>query len=153
MKLNDLKPASGSVKIRKRVGRGHGSGLVKTAGRGSKGQSSRSGGTKGVRFEGGQTPWYRRLPHLRGISNRSRPTGIFRKEYDVVNVNSFNEFPENSVVTPDELVNSGLLRQSHFDVKILGFGEIKKPLTIKAHKFSKSAIEKIEAIGGKAEVI
>ncbi|HPZ08173.1 MAG TPA: 50S ribosomal protein L15 [Candidatus Eremiobacteraeota bacterium] len=153
MKLCDLRPAEGSTKKRKRKGRGHGSGLVKTAGRGSKGQRSRSGGTKGVQFEGGQTPWYRRLPHLRGISNRSRPIAIFRKEYEIVNVTKLNQFEENSIITPDELIEAGLIRKSKCGVKILGQGELKKPLTVKAHKFSRSALEKIGAIGGKAEVI
>jgi len=153
MKLCDLKPAKGSTKSRKRRGRGHGSGLVKTAGRGSKGQSSRSGGTKGVQFEGGQTPWYRRLPHLRGVSNRSRNIAIFHKEFAVVNLSRLNEFPENTVITPDELIKAGFVKKMENGVKILGHGELKKPLVIKAHKFSKTALEKIEAIGGKAEVI
>lgn len=153
MKLNDLRPAEGSTKKSKRRGRGHGSGLVKTAGRGSKGQRSRSGGTKGAQFEGGQTPWYRRLPHLRGISNRSRNIAIFRKEYEIVNVTSLNDFPENTVITPELLIDNGLIKKNSCGVKILGHGDLKKALTVKAHKFSKSALEKIGAVGGKAEVI
>lgn len=136
-----------------RRGRGHGSGLVKTAGRGSKGQRSRSGGGKGRNFEGGQTPWYRRLPHLRGISNRSRNIEIFRKEYEIVNLEKLGDFPENSIITPDEMVKIGLVKKRNDGIKILGQGELTKPLTIKAHKFSKSALEKITASGGKAEVI
>lgn len=153
MRLCDLKPAKGSVRKRKRKARGHGCGTGKTAGRGSNGQSSRSGGTKGKQFEGGQTPLYRRLPHLRGISNRSRPISMFRKEYEVVNLIRLNDFEENTVITPEDLFRAGLVKKQKFDVKILGHGELKKPLTIKAHKFTKSALEKIQAIGGKAEVI
>ena len=153
MNLSDIRPARGAVKRRKRKARGHGCGTVKTAGRGSNGQASRSGGTKGKQFEGGQTPWYRRLPHLRGKSNRSRPTGIFRTEYEVVNLKRLNEFPKDSVITPETLLEARVVRKKELGVKILGQGELTKPLTIKAHKFSKTALEKIEAIGGKAEVI
>ncbi len=153
MNLCDVRPAKGSVRNRKRKARGHGCGTGKTAGRGSNGQASRSGGTKGKQFEGGQTPWYRRIPHLRGESNRSRPTGIFRTEYEVVNLKRLNEFEENSVVTPENLFEARLVSKKSLGIKVLGQGELTRPLTIKAHKFSKTALEKIQAIGGKAEVI
>jgi large subunit ribosomal protein L15 len=132
--LNNLRPRSGAKKNKKRVGRGTSSGMGKTCGRGHKGQKSRSGGTKGPRFEGGQTPLYRRLPK-RGFSNYP-----FRKEYSVINVSDLNKYE--GEVNKDTLKIEGLL-------KVLGDGEISKALTVKADKFSQSAKKKIEAAGGK----
>lgn len=134
MQLNDLKPGIGSKKKIKRVGRGTSSGHGKTCGRGHKGQKSRSGGTKGSRFEGGQTPLYRRLPK-RGFKNYP-----FRKEYSILNVSDLSKYE--GEVNKETLKVSGLL-------KILGEGEIGKPLTVKADKFSETARKKIEAAGGK----
>lgn len=134
LKLNELRPKRGSKKKKKRVGRGPSSGLGKTCGRGHKGQKSRSGGTKGIRFEGGQTPLYRRLPK-RGFRNYP-----FRKEYAVVNVSDLDRYE--GEVSKQTFKITGLL-------KILGEGEIKKALTVRADKFSKSAKQKIEAAGGK----
>ncbi len=134
LKLNDLKPNKGAKKNKKRVGRGTSSGWGKTAGRGHKGQKSRSGGTKGIHFEGGQTPLYRRLPK-RGFKNYP-----FKKEYIIVNVSQLNKL--DGEVSKESLKISGLL-------KILGDGEISKAITVKADKFSKTAKKKIEAAGGK----
>jgi len=133
LQLNNLKPKKGSKKKMKRVGRGTSSGFGKTCGRGHKGQKSRSGGTKGLHFEGGQTPLYRRLPK-RGFNN------IFKSEYTIMNVSDLNDY--DGEVSKEVLKIVGLL-------KILGNGEIKKALTVKADKFSKSAKKKIEAAGGK----
>lgn len=146
MKLSELKPPEGSRTAPKRKGQGHGSGLGKTAGRGHKGQNSRSGG--GVRrgFEGGQMPIYRRMPK-KGFTN------IFRREYAVINVADLNRFDEGTVVTPEFLLESGLVKKMKDGIKVLGDGELKKSLTVRAHAFSKSAAEIITAAGGKAEVI
>ncbi|MDD2502300.1 MAG: 50S ribosomal protein L15 [Clostridia bacterium] len=146
MKLHELQPAKGSVKTPLRKGRGTGSGLGKTAGRGHKGQKSRSGGGVRPGFEGGQMPLTRRLPK-RGFTN------IFAKVYSLVNVGDLEEFEEGTIVTPQLLKENGLIKKQNDAVKILGEGEISKNLTVQAHKFSKSAKEKIEASGGKAEVI
>ena len=149
MKLHDLKPANGGgVKAKKRVGRGYGSGLGHTAGRGHDGQNSRSGGGVRPGFEGGQMPLFRRLPK-RGFNN------IFAKVYAEVNVATLNRFEDGTVVTPELLLEEGIIKQSKAKdgVKILGNGEIEKNLTIQAQKFTKSAIEKITKAGGKAEVI
>lgn len=146
MKLHDLKPAEGSVKTPLRKGRGTGSGLGKTAGRGHKGQKSRSGGGVRPGFEGGQMPLSRRLPK-RGFTN------IFAKVYSLVNVSDLDVFEEDTVVTPEMLRETGLVRKLNDGIKVLGDGELTKKLTVQAHKFSKSAMEKIEASGGKAEVI
>lgn len=149
MKLNEIRPSEGSkVKDRKRVGRGAGSGLGKTSGRGQKGQKARSGGGVRPGFEGGQMPLFRRMPK-RGFTN------IFAKEYAIVNVEDLDIFDENTVVTPELLMETGVAKgRNDIDgIKILGNGELNKKLTVKAHKFSKSAIEKIEAAGGKVEVI
>lgn len=145
MRLHELAPAEGSKKRARRVGRGIGSGLGKTSGKGHKGQLARSGGGKGPGFEGGQTPLQRRLPK-RGF------TSIFKKEYAIVNVADLDRFEANTEVTPELLRESGLVRTRQ-DIKILGSGEIEKALTVKAQKFSKAAAEKIEAAGGKVEVI
>lgn len=146
MKLHELKPAEGSVKTPLRKGRGPGSGLGKTAGRGHKGQKARSGGGVRPGFEGGQMPLTRRLPK-RGFTN------IFAKVYSLVNVKDLEEFEAGTIVTPQLLQETGLIKKLNDGVKILGEGEITKNLTVQAHKFSKSAKEKIEASGGKAEVI
>ncbi|WIV18791.1 MULTISPECIES: 50S ribosomal protein L15 [Paenibacillus] len=146
MKLHELSPAPGSRKERKRVGRGTSSGMGKTSGRGHKGQNSRSGGGVRPGFEGGQNPLYRRLPK-RGFIN---PT---RKEYAVVNLQDLNSFEAGTEVTPEILVNSGIVKNTKSGIKILGNGDITVKLTVKANKFSQSAVEKIEAAGGKTEVI
>ncbi len=144
MKLHEMVAREGRRK--KRVGRGTGSGLGKTSGRGHNGQKSRSGGGKGPAFEGGQTPLQRRLPK-RGFTN------IFSKEYSEVNVASLNRFDEGTTVEIDVLINAGLVKNKKNGIKILGKGSLDKALTVKAEKFSKSAMEKIEDAGGKAEVI
>ncbi|MCR4443127.1 MAG: 50S ribosomal protein L15 [Peptococcaceae bacterium] len=147
MKLHELKPAPGSRGKETRKGRGTGSGLGKTAGRGHKGQKARSGGGKGPYFEGGQTPLQRRIPK-RGFTN------IFKKEYVVINLKQLDErFEEGSVVTPEALKEKGLVKNMRDGIKILGHGEITKALTIKAQSFSRSAAEKIAAAGGQTEVI
>lgn len=148
MKLHELKPnKGGAVKATKRLGRGTGSGQGKTAGKGHKGQNARSGKGTRLGFEGGQMPIYRRLPK-RGFTN------IFAREYAVVNLSVLNDrFEENTEVTPELLVEAGILKKLYDGVKILGDGDLDKKLTVKANKFSKSATEKIEANGGKVEVI
>ena len=146
MKLYQLSPAEGSVRKPKRKGRGPGSGLGKTAGRGHKGQRSRSGGGVRPGFEGGQMPLTRRLPK-RGFTN------IFAKVYTEVNVAQLEVFEPDTVVTPELLKEKGIIKKINDGVKILGKGDLNKKLTVKAHKFSKAAQEKIEAAGGKAEVI
>ncbi|RVU54074.1 50S ribosomal protein L15 [Anaerosphaera multitolerans] len=149
MKLHDLKPAEGGgVKARKRVGRGIGSGTGKTSGKGHKGQNARSGGGVRPGFEGGQMPLFRRLPK-RGFTN------VFKKEYAVINVSDLNAFENGAEVTPEILIDSGLIKKSKAKdgVRILGDGEINVKLNVKAQHFSKTAAEKIEAAGGKAEVI
>ncbi|MBW1763192.1 MAG: 50S ribosomal protein L15 [Deltaproteobacteria bacterium] len=146
MRINDLSPIKGSVKKRKRVGRGVGSGHGKTSCRGHKGQKSRSGGGIPVWFEGGQMPIQRRLPK-RGFNN------IFKKEYSVINVNDLNGYEANATLEVAALMESGLVKSVKDEVKLLGNGEISQPLTIKVHKASKTAKEKIEALGGKIEMI
>jgi len=146
LKLNQLSPAEGSIKKSKRKGRGPGSGLGKTSGRGHKGQKSRSGGGVRPGFEGGQMPLTRRLPK-RGFTN------IFAKVYSEVNLKQLNNFESDTVITPELLKEAGVIKKLNDGVKILGNGELDKKLTVRAHKFSKAAQEKIEAAGGKAEVI
>ena len=146
MKLHELKPNPGSVKKRKRLGRGTASGQGKTSGRGMNGQGSRSGGGVRPGFEGGNMPLYRRLPK-RGFTN------IFGTVYSELNVEDLNKFEDGAEITPEILKSEGVLKKQLDGVKILGNGEITKKLTVKAHKFSKSAVEKIEAAGGKVEVI
>lgn len=149
MKLNDLRPnAGGGSKASKRLGRGIGSGLGKTSGKGHKGQNARSGGGVRPGFEGGQMPLFRRMPK-RGFTN------IFAEEYATINVDDLNRFPENTVVTPELLFSEGVVKKSKAKdgIKILGNGEINIKLTVQAQKFSKTAAEKIEAAGGKVEVI
>lgn len=146
MDLSDLKPAAGSTKKRKRVGRGDGSGHGKTAGRGHKGQGARAGGGTRPGFEGGQMPLQRRLPK-RGFKN------IFRAKVAVVNVEKLELFPSGSEVTPDSLAERGFVQGKKTLVKILGQGSLSRALTVKAHKFSAKAKEKIEASGGRVELI
>ena len=145
MKLHDLKPAEGATTARKRLGRGIGSGLGKTSGKGHKGAKARSGGGKRPGFEGGQMPLTMRLPK-RGFTNK------WRVEYATVNVDRLNIFEDGAVVSPVELIQAGILKNVQDGVKILGNGEITKKLTVQANKFSQSAKEKIEAAGGKVEV-
>ncbi|WP_042453990.1 50S ribosomal protein L15 [Neobacillus dielmonensis] len=146
MKLHELKPAEGSRKERKRLGRGIGSGQGKTAGKGHKGQNARSGGGVRLGFEGGQTPLFRRLPK-RGFTN------ISRKEYAVVNLDALNRFEDGTEVTPELLIETGVVSNEKAGIKILAKGNVEKKLTVKAHKFSSAAKEAIEAAGGTTEVI
>ena len=146
MKLHELKPAEGARKKEVRIGRGVGSGNGKTSGKGHKGQKARSGGGVRPGFEGGQMPLYRRLPK-RGFKN------IWRKEYAEVNVKTLNRFDDGAEVDAVALVETGILKNVLDGIKILGDGELTKKLTVKAQKFTKSAIQKIEAAGGKTEVI
>lgn len=145
MKLNELRPAPGSTTAPKRLGRGTGSGLGKTSGKGHKGARARSGGGKGPGFEGGQMPLTRRVPK-RGFTN------IFGKEYATVNVERLDIFEDGAVVTVESLMSAGIIKKTLDGVKILGGGELTRKLTVKADKFTESAKEKIEALGGKAEV-
>ncbi|MHB2018018.1 MAG: 50S ribosomal protein L15 [Candidatus Xenobia bacterium] len=146
MDLSNLKPAEGATHRRKRVARGHGC-HGKTGGRGSNGQMSRSGGGKGPGFEGGQTPWYRRLPKYRGFKS------LNKKEYTLVKLSDLEGFENGSTVTPESLLQSGVVRKADHQVKVLGNGTLSKKLTVQAHKFTASAQAAIEAAGGKAEVI
>lgn len=146
MKLHELKPAEGSRKTRNRVGRGMASGNGKTSGRGHKGQKARSGGGVRPGFEGGQNPIYKRLPK-RGFTN------IARKEFAIVNVDRLNRFDAGVEVTPELLLKEGVISKKKDGVKILGEGSLDKELTVKANKFSASAVKAIEAAGGKTEVI
>ena len=144
--LSNLKPARGSRHRKVRVGRGMGSKLGRTAGKGNKGQKSRKGYSRRPGFEGGQMPLRRRIPK-RGFHNPSH------FEYAVVNVESLNAFPAGETVTPELLIASGLIREARAAIKVLGDGELKAALTVRAHKFSKSAEEKITRAGGKVEVL
>lgn len=146
MKLHELKPAAGSTTAPKRLGRGIGSGLGKTSGKGHKGAKARSGGGKRPGFEGGQMPLYRRVPK-KGFTN------IFRTEYATLNVERLEIFADGDVVTVESLKNAGIISKTLDGVKILGGGELTKKLTVQADKFTDSAKQKIEALGGKAEVI
>ena len=146
MNLNELKYTEGARRERKRIGRGHGSGNGKTAGKGHKGQNARSGGGVRLGFEGGQTPLYRRIPK-RGFTN------FTRKEFAIVNVEVLNKFEDGATVTPEMLIATKLARKELDGIKILGVGELTKKLTVQAHKFSKAAQEAIEKAGGKVEVI
>ncbi len=146
MKLHELQYTEGSRKNSFRLGRGQGSGNGKTAGKGAKGQKARSGGLRKVGFEGGQTPLARRLPK-RGFTN------FTRKEYAIVNLDQLNRFAEGTEVTPALLHDTGLVKNLKDGLKVLGEGELEKKLTVKANKFSKSAVALIEKAGGKAEVI
>jgi large subunit ribosomal protein L15 len=147
MKLHDLKAPQGAKKRRKRVGRGISAGQGKTAGRGTKGQASRSGGTKGPYFEGGQLPLVRRLPYKRGFKN------IFKVQYVPVNLYRLEDFAANEEVTPATLAEAKIITSSSLPVAILGQGELDRPLVVKAHRFSASARTKIEEAGGSVEVL
>ena len=146
MKLHELHPAEGSTSAQKRLGRGSGSGLGKTSGKGHKGAKARSGGGKRPGFEGGQMPLYRRVPK-RGFNN------VFGTEYAEVNVERLEAFEDGAVVDAKALLEARIIRKELDGVKVLGGGELTKKLTVKAAKFTGSAKEKIEAVGGKAEVI
>ena len=145
LKIDDLKPASGSTHASKRVGRGRSSGHGKTCGRGTKGQKARSKTRQG--FEGGQMPLQRRVPKLRGFKPRAK------KQFHLVNVETLNRFADGEAVSPEALVEKGILKKLNKDVKILGRGELERGLTVKAHAFTRSAVAKIEAAGGSVEVV
>jgi large subunit ribosomal protein L15 len=146
MKLEDLQPAAGSKRRVKRVGRGIGSGHGKTSCKGHKGQKARSGGTKGPAFEGGQMPLQRRLPK-RGFKNH------FSVEFAIINLKDINTLKDMDIITPEALLEKGVIRNLKSGLKVLGEGEIQRPVTIKADAFSASALAKIAAAGGKAEVV
>lgn len=146
MKLNELSPTAGSTHVAKRKGRGNGSGNGKTAGRGQKGQKSRSGGGVRVGFEGGQMPLARRVPK-RGFNN------IFAKPLTAINVSALNRFEDGDTITAEKLLATGVLSKCEYGLKVLGNGEITKKFTVQATAFSESAKQKIEAAGGKAEVV
>jgi large subunit ribosomal protein L15 len=147
MKLHDLKPNKGSKKDRKRVGRGYGSGYGKTAGRGTKGQNARSGGGVPLWHQGGDTPYYRRMPKKPGFKNFNRI------EYQEVNLEYLSQFRKDSEVNPEVLREAELIKSLSQPVVILGRGDIEKPLKVKAHRFSRKAVEKIEKAGGTVEVL
>ncbi|MEN2986600.1 MAG: 50S ribosomal protein L15 [Thermodesulfovibrionaceae bacterium] len=148
MKIHELKPAEGSKRKPKRLGRGLGSGHGRYSTRGIKGQKARSGGAKGPSFEGGQMPLQRRLPK-RGFSNAP-----FKKEYTIVNLKDLNKIIEEvDVITPEVLIKKGIIKKIKDGVKVLAEGEIKKPIILKTHAISKTALQKIESVGGKVEVI
>lgn len=147
MKLHDLQPAPGAHRDRTRAGRGISAGRGKTAGRGTKGQNARSGGTKRSYFEGGQLPLVRRLPHLGGFTN------LWRVEFAAVNVGRLNGFPAGAEITPEALVQAGVIKSTAQPVKILGDGELDRVLAVKAHRFSAAARAKILAAGGSVEEI
>ena len=146
MRIEDIRPAEGSTKNKKRVGRGVGSGHGKTSCKGHKGQKARSGGTKGAGFEGGQMPLQRRIPK-RGFTN------IFKKEYAIINLDILDALKDDAVITPELLIEKGVIKKMKDGLKVLANGSIQRPVTIKANAFSTSAAAKIEAAGGKTEVI
>jgi large subunit ribosomal protein L15 len=147
MKLHDLRPAAGSKKDRKRVGRGISAGQGKTAGRGTKGQGARSGGVKGAYFEGGQLPLVRRLPFRRGFVN------IWRREYSEVNLERLVDFVAGDEVSPETLAQAGIIKSASAPVVILGRGQLDRPLSVKAHRVSATARSMIEAAGGTVEIL
>jgi large subunit ribosomal protein L15 len=147
MRLHELKPPAGSTKRSTRIGRGHGSGKVKTGGKGTKGQNARTGGGVAPYFEGGQLPLIRKLPYRRGFANP------FRVEFRAVNVRDLSVFPEGATVGPEEFAIQGILRGGKGPVKVLGEGELGIKLTVRAHKFSQGARQKIEAAGGTVQEI
>ena len=147
MRLHELKPAAGATREATRIGRGHGSGKVKTGGKGTKGQKARTGGGVPPYFEGGQLPLIRKLPYRRGFRNP------FRVEFREVNVRDLAEFPAGSTVGPDEFEIAGVLRGKTGPVKVLGQGDLSVKLTVRAHKFSAGARQKIESAGGSVELI
>jgi large subunit ribosomal protein L15 len=146
MRIEDIRPAEGSTKNKKRVGRGVGSGHGKTSCKGHKGQKARSGGTKGAGFEGGQMPLQRRIPK-RGFTN------IFKKEYSIINLDTLDTLKDDVVITPELLIEKGVIKKMKDGLKVLASGSISRPVTIRANAFSISAAAKIEAAGGKTEVI
>jgi len=146
LKISDLAPARGAKKKEKRIGRGPGSGHGKTSTKGHKGQAARSGGTKGPGFEGGQQPLIRRVPK-RGFTN------IFRKEYTIINLERLDRFEPDAVVDPQALQSAGLVKKSSERIKVLAGGDLRKPLVISAHKFSREAAKKIQDAGGRTEII
>lgn len=147
MKLHELQPNPGSVTTRKRVGRGVGSGLGKTSGKGHKGQNARSGGGVRPGFEGGQLPLFRRLPK-RGFSNAR-----FKIKYATINISDLNKFEDNAIITPELLKTTGMIKNQLCGVKVLGTGTLEKKVVVKAHNFSQTAKLKIESMGGSIEVI
>jgi large subunit ribosomal protein L15 len=147
MRMHELQGPDGSRRERIRIGRGHGSGKVKTGGKGTKGQKARTGGGVPPYFEGGQLPLIRKLPYRRGFRNP------FRVEYREVNIRDLGDFPAGSTVGPDEFAIAGILRGKSGRVKVLGHGDLSVKLTVRAHKFSEGARQKIEAAGGTAELI
>jgi large subunit ribosomal protein L15 len=147
MDQSKLKPPAGAKQKRKRVGRGDGSGHGSYSGRGLKGQKSRSGGGVRLGFEGGQLPLIKRLPRVRGFTN------IFKEEYSIVNIAQLKRFTPNTEVTPDKLLKTGLIKSLKYKVKILGNGDLDRPLIVKADKFSSAAEKKISTAGGKVERI
>lgn len=147
IRLHNLKPSPGSRRMRKRIGRGRSAGGGKTSGRGQKGQNARSGSHSKPGFEGGQMPLFRRVPKLGGFTPRRR------KVYAVVNVSDLERFEKDQVVDPALLAHAGLVKKERDSVKVLGDGELKTSLTVRAHAFTRSAREKIESAGGRAEVI
>ena len=147
MNLSNLKPAAGSTKSRKRIGRGPGSGMGKTSTRGENGQKSRSGASISAWFEGGQSPLYRRIPK-RGFNNAR-----FRIEFATINLSDLNKFNDGDVVTPELLKEKGIVKKQLAGIKVLGNGTLEKKLTVRANRFSSSAVTKIESAGGTAEVI
>jgi large subunit ribosomal protein L15 len=151
VKLSDLKPAQGSAQKRVRVGRGHGSGMVKTAGKGGKGQTARSGGGKGPNFEGGQTPWFRRLPQRRGVSQKARSTKVFRTEFTVVNLADLGRWDASVTITPSALKEAGYISKLKDGVKVLGVGDAPAGLRFRNIRFSASARAKLEAAGAAFE--
>ncbi len=151
MRLHELQPDPGAVKRRKRVGRGHAAGQGKTCGRGQKGQKARGPTKRG--FEGGQNPVYKRVPKLRGQSNKAMNIGIFRKRMAIVNVGQLEEWDDGAKITPELLLERGLVKDIRDGVKVLGKGDLTKRLIIAAHSFSASARAKIEAAGGTVEVV
>lgn len=146
LNLRNLKPAQSSKKKRKTVGRGHGC-HGKTSGRGGKGQTARSGGGKAPGFEGGQTPWFRRLPKFKGFKSLSKV------RYTEVSLDKLSSFEKGTVVTPELLLEKGIIKNLANPIKVLANGVISKPLTVRAHKLTKKAVETIEKAGGKVEVI
>ncbi len=149
MKLNDLKPNEGSKKAKRRVGRGISAGQGKTAGRGTKGQGARSGGGTRLYHQGGNLPFYRRLPFMRGKGF----TPLHRVEYNEVNLDQLASFPAGSEITPESLMEAHLLREPSNPIKILGRGELQAALTVRVHRVTKSAAEKIAAAGGRVETL
>jgi len=151
LRIDNLRPAAGARRGKKRVGRGIGSGHGKTSTRGQKGQRARGGIAPG--FEGGQTPLHRRVPKRRGLARKAMPVGMFKKTYAIVNLEQLEKLDAHTTVTPELLKERGVIKQGRDGVRVLGKGELTKSLTVRAHHFSASALQKIEAAGGTAEVI